>query len=88
MLGELRSAMKRQSFLIRDDRAINEFSTFCRQKDGGYRANNGCHDDHVMSLAIAAYLQKTLPYVPPIEEQRFGTITQPQIDYARGKTGY
>ena len=70
MLGELRSVLKRQAFLTRDERLLQQCTTFCRQKDGGYKANYGCHDDHVMSAAIAAYLHKILPYVPP-EEERF-----------------
>ena len=64
MLGELRSALKRQALLLRDSRLLQQCTTFCRQKDLTFKANFGCHDDHVMSAAIAAFLHKIIPCIP------------------------
>lgn len=90
LLGELRSSMKRQVLLIRDERLLGQCGTFCRQKDGGFKANSGCHDDYVISMGIAAYLHKIIPYIPQKEDTHyFQSAPQPGYDYGgTGKTGY
>lgn len=91
MLGALRSMLKTKVWISASAQFLRQCTTFCRQSDGGYRANSGSHDDDVMAAAIAAYLHSKLPVdIPPAEQERENRIVgnngQP---IRRGhKTGY
>ncbi len=91
MLSELRQMVRRQTLHIVDERFLKECTTFCRQKDGTYRANSGCHDDHVMSMGIAAYLHNHMPMDLPQDDTRGGLSSYypaQQINRGIGRTGY
>lgn len=76
ILSALRSAMKTRAFRPRSAAFYRECSTFCRQNDGGYRANAGAHDDRVMASAIGVFLNQQLPLDPrPEDEVRGGGYT-------------
>lgn len=91
MLGTLRSMIKTRTWIPASAQFMRQCTTFCRQGDGGYRANSGAHDDDVMSAAIAAYLHTKLPIdISPAEQEResriLGNNGRP-ITYGH-KTGY
>ena len=86
-LTALRSATRQQSLTIRDQELLKELSTFCRQKDGSYKANSGCHDDRVMAIAIGVYLHQILSYEPL--DTWGGRDVGPRQVFQHGiKTGY
>ncbi len=91
MLGTLRSMVKTRTWVPASAQFMRQCTTFCRQGDGGYRANSGSHDDDVMAAAIAAYLHTKLPVdVPPAEQERESRLLGPggtPIRYGN-KTGY
>ena len=91
MLGSLRSMMKTRVWVPASEQFIKQCTTFCRQGDGGYRANSGAHDDDVMAAAIAAYLHSKLPVDPlPAEMDRDARASSSGGDPLRHghKTGY
>ncbi len=91
MLGTLRSMMKTRVWVPASPQFVRQCTTFCRQGDGGYRANSGAHDDDVMAAAIAAYLHTKLPVdIPPAEQERESRILGNNgLPIRRGhKTGY
>lgn len=90
ILSELKQVIKHQTIRLLDKETLRELTTFCRQSDGGYRANAGCHDDRVMALAIAVYLHKLLPYRPDQEDERDHrqSISRREVFTHGHKTGY
>ena len=91
MLGTLRSMVKTRTWVPASAQFMRQCTTFCRQSDGGYRANSSAHDDDVMAAAIAAYLHTKLPVdIPPAEQERESRILGRDgapIKYGH-KTGY
>lgn len=70
MLGTLEEVLREKEFVLRSERCLMELGTFVwpEKNDalaGPYRgvpsAQPGCHDDLVMSLAIAVYLASSMP---------------------------
>ena len=90
-LGSLRSMLKTKTWGVASERMLKQCSTFCKQGDGGYRANSGSHDDDVMAAAIAAHLHQIIPLDPaPSESGYFQGIVGPSGQPIRRghKTGY
>lgn len=87
VLSELRSAIKKQSYAVRDSGFIKECTTFCRQKDGTYKANSSCHDDSVMANAIGVYLNGILPLESEEDDAR-ERLSQREVFQRGHKTGY
>ncbi len=74
-LGALRALLKARKWGTASAQFLRQCTTFCRQADGGYRANSGSHDDDVMAASIAAFLHQRLPVeVPPAERERESRI--------------
>ena len=93
MLSSFRGMLKRQLIHVLDTRLLRECTTFCRQRDGHFAANSGCHDDHVMSMAIAAYLHEHIPMDRTVEDRHAGHGNDRQAPQnfshgSSGKTGY
>ena len=90
ILSTLKQCVKQQSFKIMDKETLKEHTTFCRQSDGRYSANTGCHDDRVMALAIGVYLHGLLPYRPDQDDERDSrnSIGDRQVFTKGHKTGY
>src|SRR5882672_4203730 len=59
MLADLKEAIDNQLIRIYDKATINELYSFIINKQGKAEAENGAHDDIVMSLAIAYQLAQT-----------------------------
>lgn len=59
MLADLKEAIDQKLFRIYDKPTINELYSFIINKQGKPEAENGSHDDIVMSLAIAYQLYQT-----------------------------
>lgn len=59
MLGDLKQAIDNGLIRLYDKRTINELSKFIVTKKGRAEAAPNCHDDAVMSLAIAWQLYQT-----------------------------
>ncbi len=60
---------------------IEECLTFIRNDKGGMEAQEGCHDDRVMALAIGLYAAFEIPY----SEESLEDI---ELERAFGRTGY
>lgn len=52
----LMAAVRDGSYVERDTDACNEFLTFEQASDGSYSAKPGCHDDILVSRAIALFV--------------------------------
>ena len=64
MLAELVKIVRESTECINDEETINEMITFVRNEKGRPEAQQGCHDDLVMALAIAYYCRKQQISVP------------------------
>ena len=61
MLDTLDRVLRDGDFDLVDLAAVNELATFVRQENGKPEAQPGCHDDIVMSLAIAVTVAADMP---------------------------
>lgn len=77
MLDELAQAMREESIAVYNPDSLKEMRTFVRGEDGKPQAQEGCHDDRVISLAICLQvarryshrerqLKQRLPKPPPL----------------------
>ena len=64
ILDLLRRLIRERQIEIFSKETVDELQTFVINKDGKEAAQHGCHDDRVMSLAIAAYMCYMYPYDP------------------------
>ncbi len=64
ILDLLRRLIREEEIELYSKATIDELQTFVIHKDGKEAAQHGCHDDRVMSLAIAAYMCYMHPYLP------------------------
>ena len=55
--------------LINDKETLEEMLVFVRNEKGRPEAQEGCHDDLVMALAIAYYIRTQQSYEVKIEEE-------------------
>lgn len=56
--SNLKSLIETDSLIIEDYDLIEEFSTFIKNKKNSYSAENGTHDDMVMTLVMFGWLSK------------------------------
>lgn len=72
ILNELADWINRGEFALNDETTILECMTFVMDEDGKYAAQDGCHDDCVIALAIAVYIfdYAVPPQRPKTEEER------------------
>ena len=63
IIAELIRAMREDISLVSDEETLNEMQTFVRNEDFRPEAEAGCHDDCVMSLAIAHHIRPWQDYV-------------------------
>lgn len=64
ILDLLRRLIREKQIDIFSKATVDELQTFVINKDGKETAQHGCHDDRVMSLAIAAYMCYMYPHDP------------------------
>jgi hypothetical protein len=64
ILDLLRRLIRERQIDIFSKTTVDELQTFVINKDGKEIAQHGCHDDRVMSLAIAAYMCYMYPHDP------------------------
>ena len=64
ILDLLRRLIREGAIDIFSKSTVDELQTFVVNKDGKEAAQHGCHDDRVMSLAIAAYMCYMYPFDP------------------------
>ncbi|MBD5255661.1 MAG: hypothetical protein HDS53_06280 [Barnesiella sp.] len=55
------AAVRRHAYVERDHEACNEMATYELKESGNYGARQGCHDDILMTRAIALYVIDSLP---------------------------
>jgi phage terminase large subunit len=57
IISDLVRIVREEAYLINDRETLHEMQTFVRNDKGRPEASEGCHDDLVMSLAIAHFLR-------------------------------
>ena len=60
MIDELAQAISEGSLAINDPEFVRECLTYVYNDNGGTGAQNGCHDDRVIAMAIALQMRKQL----------------------------
>lgn len=65
LVAGLIAHVRSQSYIERDSRAVDELLTYEELPDGSYAAKPGCHDDLLMTRAIALHIIDHQPPVPP-----------------------
>jgi hypothetical protein len=65
IINELARWIKDGEFAIHDQTTLRECMTFVIMDNGKAEAQEGCHDDSVMALAIAIYLYDFAQILPP-----------------------
>lgn len=63
IISELIAAVRDGGYIERDNEACNELLTYEQQPGGGYGARRGCHDDILITRALALHAAGSLP--PP-----------------------
>ena len=79
ILDLLRRLIREKQIEIFSKTTVDELQTFVINRDGKETAQHGCHDDRVMSLAIASYMcymyphdpAPLLPYLPKSQRTEF-----------------
>ncbi len=61
ILAMLQKIVAENIYLINDKATLEEMITFVRNERGRAEAEEGCHDDLVMGLAIAVYIRSQAP---------------------------
>jgi hypothetical protein len=58
VIDELRATMREREITVRDRRTLEEMRSFVVTEEGKLEAEQGCHDDTVMALAIANHIHE------------------------------
>ena len=58
VIDQLRAAMREHELELNDKTTIREMLTYIVSQSGAMEAEHGCHDDCVMSLALANYVHE------------------------------
>lgn len=66
IISELIAAVRDGAYVERDNEACNELLTYEQQPGGSYGARRGCHDDILITRALALHAAGSLP--PPVPE--------------------
>ncbi|MCH5245376.1 MAG: hypothetical protein J1E84_02845 [Muribaculaceae bacterium] len=61
IINHLISIVRDGEYIEHDEEALNELSTYERKRTGAYGARSGCHDDLLMTRAIALFVMDTEP---------------------------
>lgn len=61
IIDNLLGLVRDGGYVERDEMALNELASYEKQRNGGYGARQGCHDDILMTRAIGLYVISTLP---------------------------
>ena len=56
LIDNLIAYVRRGAYVERDNQACNELQTYCQLPNGSYAARQGCHDDIVMTRALALHI--------------------------------
>jgi hypothetical protein len=64
ILNKLDSWINEGEFSFNDETSIIECMTFVKDENGKYQAQEGCHDDCVIALAVAVYVFDYAPAAP------------------------
>jgi hypothetical protein len=62
VIDELNGALREEAYYERDERACDEMDVYVIKSNGTYGADEGSHDDHVMTTAIGVWI--CLKYMP------------------------
>lgn len=65
LINGLIQAVRQGTYIERDSGACDELATYERRSNGSYGAKNGCHDDMLMTRAMALYADTSTPQLPP-----------------------
>lgn len=75
-IADMMSVIREHKLVIRSIKLVSECLSFVRNKDGKPEAQEGCHDDTVMAMAVAIQMWKAYPYLaskppkpPSVKEQ-------------------
>jgi len=77
LLADLEEAIRTATIRINSDRTINELFTFIVAENGKAEAEQGYHDDLVISLALAVYGYNNILEKTPIDHMRGTSINRP-----------
>ena len=66
IIDALNAGLRDQSYIERDSRACDEMDWFVMSSKGKYEAQEGKHDDHVISTAIGVWLCNSYMDVPKV----------------------
>ncbi len=92
MLDDLSRGIREGSLLISGKDLLNECSTFVINTKGKPTAQEGCHDDRVMAMAVALQAHQLCPVTRPVskeERQKRRNVRQRQIEpLVSSVTGY
>lgn len=70
VISELQRCVRERLYTERDDRALNEYISYERKKNGSYGAIIGCHDDLLMTRAIGLYISNRKMDIPQIKNRK------------------
>ena len=69
LIDRFRGVLRLDQRNILDATTINEMLTFVVKESGKMEAEEGCHDDHVMAMALASFLvEEQRPGIPVTDE--------------------
>lgn len=87
LIASLQEAITSGLFIIPDPETVAELSTFVRHKrTGKIAAANGCHDDRVIPLGIAAYL-RSVNMVPMLGDSGQSYMEKKRQQWASEQVG-
>lgn len=65
IINRLIAVVREQAYIERDDNAVNEMLTYQVNLNGSFSAMGGCHDDILMTRAIALHVASSMPKPSP-----------------------
>ena len=65
VIANMQSIVRDAGYIEHDQRAIDEMVTYEQRPNGSWAARPGCHDDMLMTRAIALYVIARRPAAPP-----------------------
>lgn len=91
MLADMEENIRLNKFKVNSERTVDELLTFIVNDKGKAIADEGCHDDLVLSLALAAFGYKDLIGGTPMEytsKEDFNSFILPQIQTTYKMSSY
>jgi len=71
IVTDAREAVRDLDIRVNSRYTLSELKTFCLQENGKMEAQKGCHDDTVMTLAIAAFILKRWTLEPEMRKRSY-----------------